>query len=578
MNETIDKINSLWMYTKKGKKRVIPGLILMIVGSVLFATIPMMARSYIDGLVAEKGSYDIVFSDLYFPIFLLFLVILLWFACSAIGKALVVDDVSGRKIREALVSKSEHISVASLEDRVSQDVTATMANDVPVVTKMMRESLPNYIVQLALILFITVMMIWLNIYLALVYFLILVVSFTITRRIGDRMHRQLKMRQESMSALSGYYSDIISSHSLVKLYGLEDRSIEGFNNIDRIHRGTSFRTMSAFGFIEPVSRIIDNVGYFVTAILGCFMITNNSLSFGTFIAFISYATIVGRPLASLADSINRTQISMVSYDRILNFLDETEMPAESAYMPLDYEHVEGKITFENVSFSYPDGTKVLNDLSFEIHPGSMVTVVGEEGSGKSTVSDLIMGFRDATCGRVLLDGEDIADKKRKDLRKAIGISPQDPFVFEGSVYYNLSQTASKEDMAEMSQITGFDECVKRLPKGYDTVVGGRGHGLSSGEKQLMSITRLLLYDTKVMIFDESSSEMDPLTSNAVFSAIREHIHGKTVIIVDNTSTSVQKADAVIFLQKGGKVDIGTHSELMDRNPDYVDMYRNMTTS
>jgi len=578
MDDTVVKARSLMKYTKKGKKKIIPGLVLMAAGTVIFATIPMMAKSYIDGLVAKQGGYDIVVSDLYPSLFLLFLLILFWFGCSAFGKALVVDDISGRKIREALVSKSERISVASLEDHASQDVTATMANDVPVVTKMMMDSLPNIVVQLVLLTFIIVMMFWLNIYLALVYLVILGISFAITRFIGNRMYKQLKTRQESMSEMSGFYSDVISSHSLVKLYGLEDKAADGFNNIDKIHEGTSVRTMSAFGFIDPVSRIIDNVGYFMTAVLGCFMIYENALSFGTFLAFISYATIVGRPLAAFADSINRTQTSMVSYDRILNFLDETEMPAESAYIPLDAEKVTGKITFENVSFSYPDGTKVLNDLSFEIKPGSTVTVVGEEGSGKSTISDLIMGFRDATDGRVLLDGEDIADMKRRDLRKAIGISPQNPFVFEGTVYYNLSQTASKDEIAKMSEITGFDECVKRLPKNYDTVVGGRGHGLSSGEMQLMSITRLLLYDTKVMIFDESSSEMDPLTSTAVFSAIREHIHDKTVIIVDNTPTSVQKADTVIFLQKNGPVDIGTHNELMDRNPHYVDMYRNMMTS
>ena len=578
MGDTVSKAIGLMRYTKKGRKRVFPGLILMTVGTIIFATIPMMAKSYIDGLAEDKGGYDIVVSDLYMSFLILLLLILFWFACSSFGKALVVDDVSGRKIREALVDKSERISVASLEDHASQEVTATMANDVPVVTKMMRDSLPNFVVQLALMLFIMVMMFWLNIYLALVYFAILVVSFNITRLIGKRMHRQLKMRQESMSNLSGFYSDAISSHSLVKLYGLEDRVANGFSTIDKVHEGTSVRSMSAFGFIDPVSRIIDNVGYFMTAVIGCYMIHNGVLSFGTFLAFISYATIVGRPLAAFADSINRTQTSMVSYDRILGFLGETEMPAESAYVPLDADKVAGRITFENVSFSYPDGTEVLKDLNFEIRPGSTVTVVGEEGSGKSTISDLIMGFRDATGGRVLLDGEDIADMKRRDLRKAVGISPQDPFVFEGTVYYNLSQNASEEDMRRMSEITGFDECVRRLPKHYDTVVGGRGHGLSSGETQLMSITRLLLYDTKVMIFDESSSEMDPLTSKAVFSAIHEHIHDKTVIIVDNTPTSVQKADKVIFLRKDGPVDIGTHSELMDRNPNYVDMYRNMMTS
>ena len=330
-----------------------------------------------------------------------------------------------------------------------------------------------------------------------------------------------------------------------------------------------------FGFIEPLSRIIDNVGYFVTAVIGSMMIIDGDLTFGTFLAFISYAAIIGRPLVSFSNSINKIQSATVSYDRILEFLDETEMPDESAYDDIDPQLSKGDIRFEDVSFTYPDGTKALDHVNMTISSGSVVTIIGEEGSGKSTVSDLIMGFRTATEGRVLLDGKDIADVKRSRLRTLIGISSQDPFIFEGSVYYNLSQTASDEAIDRMSELTGFDAFVRKMAKGYNTVVGGRGHGLSSGEMQLLSITRLLLYDPKVMIFDESSSEMDPLTGITAFSSTRDRLKDKTLIIVDNTPLSVKYADTVIFMGKGKVLDIGTHSELMDRNPAYVDMYRNM---
>lgn len=575
MNETLIKLQSLWKYTKKGKRRVIPGILMMILGSLIFAAIPIIARSYIDNLSDGTDSYDIGGTDVYLAMAGLVLMVLAWYILYTWGRNIVIQDVSGKKLRDDLAGKVERISVSSIEDEDSGDVTALLANDCPEVIRAMRMDIPNFFVQLALLIFITSMMFILDIYLALVYFVLLIISYSITRNIGNRMHRQMQIRQESIGRLNGYFSDVITSHSLVKIYGLEGVVKDNFARIDEEHRGSYIRTASMFGFIEPLSRIIDNAGYFLTAVIGSIMIIEGHLTFGTFIAFISYATIIGRPLVSFTSSINRVQGASVSYDRILAFLNKTEMPNESAYEDIDTGAIQGGIRFDKVSFEYPGGVKALTDVDFEIRPGSVVTVIGEEGSGKSTVSDLIMGFRTATEGEVLLDGRNIADLKRSKLRSVVGISSQDPFIFEGSVYYNLSQTASEEEIERVSKLTGFDECVKRLPKGYRTVVGGRGHGLSSGETQLLSITRLLLYDPKVIIFDESSSEMDPLTSTAVFSSIRDHLKGKTVIIVDNTPTSVMHSDTVIFMGKGRVLDIGSHSELMDRNRDYVEMYRNM---
>ncbi len=567
---------TLWKYTKKGKKVIIPGLILMIAGSMLFAAIPMVAREYIDDLSKTAAGFNLSGSELYYAIAGMIGMVLAWFVLYTLGKTIVVNDVSGKKLRDEIAEKTNRISVASIEDHQTGDVAAIMANDVPQVTGAMFEAIPNFFVQLALLLFIILMMFLLDIYLATVYFVLLVVSYMVTRKIGDRMHREMWKKQESMGRLNGYFNDAITSHSLVKIYGLEDKVIDNFDRIDEEHKGTYVRTTSMFGFVEPVSRIIDNIGYFVTAVMGSIMIIEGSTTFGTFLAFISYTAIVGRPLVSFTSSINKIQVAMVSYDRILDYLDEPEMPNESAFEDFDADEVSGSISFRDVSFTYPDGTAALKDVAFEIEPGSMVSIIGEEGSGKSTVSDLIMGFRMSTEGQVLLDGMDVADLKRSRLRSVIGISSQDPFVFEGTVYYNLSRVAPEEEIIRVSKLTGFDECVRKLPKGYDTVIGGRGHGLSSGEKQLLSITRLLLYDPKVMIFDESSSDMDPLTNMAVIASVRDYLKkNKTLIIIDNTSLSVQNADKVIFMGRGRVLDMGTHSELMDRNPAYVEMYRNM---
>ena len=576
MSEYFDKIFSLWKYTKKGKKKVVPALIIMIIGSLIFATIPMIAKNYVDNLSSANEGYDLTVTDLGFAIFALMGLVLAWYILYTYGKSAIVDDVSGKIMRDEIAQKTSRISIATLEERRSGDAAAMMANDVPEVVKAMHTEIPNFFVQLATLIFIVVMMFVLNIYLALVYFVLLIITYHITRRIGNKMHRSMQTKQESIGRLNGYFNDAITSHSLVKIYGLEDKVLANFQRIDEEHTGSYVRTTSVFGYIEPLSRIVDNAGYFITAVLGVIMILEGMTTFGTFLAFISYSTIIGKPLASFTGSINRIQSAMVSYDRILEYLDTTELPDESAYEDIDADSVTGNIEFRNVSFTYPDGTVALSDVNFKIDSGTMVTIIGEEGSGKSTVSDLIMGFRTATSGQVLLDGREISDIKRSKLRSAIGMASQNPVIFEGTVYYNLSQTAADEEIERISKLTGLDDRVRSLPKGYNTVIGGRGHGLSSGEKQLLSITRLMIYNRKVMIFDESSSEMDPLTSTSAFMSMHDNLKGKTVVIVDNTPVSVGYADKIIFMGKGKVLDIGTHEELMDRNPAYVEMYRNMT--
>ena len=569
-------MQTLWKYTKKGKRKQVPALILMIIGSLIFATIPMIAKNYVDSLTKGNDVYSITVSDITFAVFSLIGMVAVWFILYNYGRSAIIDDVSGRIMRDELVSKTNRLSVATLEDRPSGDVTAMMANDVPEVISMMHTEIPNFFVQLAVLIFMMIMMFLLNIYLALVYFILLVFTFVATRRIGDRMHRDMMTKQRSIGKLNGFFSDSISSHSLVKIYGLEDRVTTNFRRIDDVHKGSYVRTTSAFGYVEPLSRIIDNAGYFITAVMGSVMIIEGTTTFSVFLAFISYATIIGRPIASFTGSINKIQRAMVSYERILDYLDTPELPNESAYEDFDPKSAEGNIEFRDVSFTYPDGTVALRDVNFSVRTGSMVAIIGEEGSGKSTVSDLIMGFRTATEGEVLLDGRDITELKRSKLRSVIGMSSQNPFIFEGTVYYNLSQTKSDEDIENVSKMTGLDERVRSMPKGYNTVIGGRGYSLSSGERQLLSVTRLMIYDPKVMIFDESTSEMDPLMSIAAFESMKENMRGKTLIFVDNTPISVKYADTVIFMGKGEILDIGSHTELMDRNPAYVEMFRNMT--
>ena len=273
LNEILRKLQGLWAYTKIGKRRAILAISMMIIGSLIFAAIPMIARSYIDYLVEDsEGAFDIGFSGLVSIIVAILILVVAWYVLYSRGRELMVRDVSGKKARDDFANKANRISVARLEDLRTGDIAASMSNDIPVVIRSMRFHIPDFFVQLAIILFIITMMFWISARLAIVYFVLLLFSYLLTRYIGKRMHRQMRLKQESIGQMNGYFSDVISSHSLVKIYGLEDKAMNNFNSIDEIQRGSYIRTTSAFGFIEPISRIIDNTGYYITAILGTIMI------------------------------------------------------------------------------------------------------------------------------------------------------------------------------------------------------------------------------------------------------------------------------------------------------------------
>lgn len=572
------KYRRIGMFMKFGERKYIAAIVLMVIGSFLLASLPLTVGFMVDRFSehAEDGNYDILLNDLTTAFAVIGLMVAGWYVAYSKGKAMIIRNVSSALIRDTLARKTDRLPASYLTERPEGDMAAMIANDVPAIFRMVTYDIPGAIVQLFIVITMIVLMVCSNFYLACVYMVLFIVSFSVTRYIGRRMMDDLKARQESLGELNGYFGDVITNHSLVKIYRLERMVFGKFREIDDKHNKSFVRTMSAFGYVGPISRIIDNSGYILTAIIGSVMIMRGMITTGMFLAFISYATVIGGPMVSFSENLNRIEDSSAAYDRLLEFIDEEEIYDDSGFEPVDTSAVDGGITFENVSFGYVPDKKVLKDFSVTIDPGMTVAVIGREGSGKSTMSELLMGFRIPSEGSICIDGRDIATMKRSDLRKIVGLSGQDPWIYETTVLDNLSVTEPRERIVEVSRMSTLDSYVNCLPKGYDTVIGGRGHGLSSGEKQILAITRMVLYGTKIMIFDESSSEMDPVTRDRVYRGILPLIEDRTVIIVANTASSVINADRVLFMSEGTVADYGSHEELLDRNQAYAEMFRSMT--
>lgn len=578
-SQTLNKVDRLWMFPTSGKRVVTVAIVLMAVGAFILSLIPFILGKFFDFENVTEDDTPVFVMDndaVFFVVLILFIFTLVWFLTTYLGKKMLYTDIKSGTIRDALAKKSKRLSVTYLEDRQEGDITALIANDVPVVHSMMTQHLPNAITQFAMIVIIVVMMALSSIWLALIYFVLLAITTIITSRIAKSVSKDLENRQRSFGKLNGFFADVVCNSAFIRIYNLKSVVESKFKIIDFDYNRSYIRTASAYGYVGPISRVIDNSGFFITAILGVMMIATDMLSVGMFMAFISYATIIGGPIVSYSASVNMIQSGMASYDRVFEYLDMTENVDDSEYEPVDKTYVRGSIVFDNVSFEYEPGIKTLDRISFSIEPETSIAIVGTGGSGKSTLSDLLLGFKSPTEGSVQLDGKEIGNIKRSDLRKVVGISREIPWIFDGTVAENLSVTASREDIERMSRITGLDEFVSRMPDGYDTKLTISDAMLHDGVRQLLAVTRLMLADPKVLIFDEAASELDPITCDRLFRNIGPFLNDKTVITISNNVYLVTNCDYVLYLDKGHIVDFGVHEELMERCDMYAELFRNMT--
>lgn len=573
-----DDLDFIWSASKTGKKGPIIGTSMIVLGCILFALTPILIGLMIDKFT-QRIEDDIIFSidDVFSPLVVAIVLMIAWYILIVAGRTKLYRDYSSTRIRDALVQKFDKLPAEYFQRHPIGSIGSLITEDIPAVMRIATTHFPSAIAQAATITFIVAMMCLSNIYLGLIYLILTVLSFFITWKLGRSVRSYIKRRQASISKMNGLFSDSMNNHSMLKSYRLEGKAKRRFAKMESEREVSIVRSNNASSYIEPFGRIIDNTGYIASALIGVYMISNGLLTTGMFLSFISYATIIGRPIVTFLDSIYQMQDGSVSMDRITSVLKSKELPDETGLRPLDVDDIKGNISFENVSFGYTKDRLAVDRISFDAKAGTITTLVGVAGSGKSTITDLLMKYRMASEGRITIDGIDINDIRRDDLRKVIGVSPQVPWIFEGTIADNIGYSkegATREEIIEASKAVGFDEFVMKHPEGYDKMLGD-GCGLSSGEMQLLSLARLALYDPKIVILDDSTSDVDPITRYGLINKAEDWLYGKTVIISATDVSSMIIAHNVVYMRSGKIDDMGIHSELMSRNEDYAELFRSM---
>ena len=551
-------------------------LIIMLISTILLTFVPIIVGIYIDRVIGEwtVGNPDV--SYILDMALIIILVITIWYASNThASKGLVKLGMAvTRRMRSEINRKVQKLPMSYVDSHPAGRMTALLTNDISFVYNLLSTDLIGALAYISTSAIIVVLMIITNIWMGIFFAALVPASVLVAQWVGKRAGHHFVREKKTVATLNGQVLDTLSNHRLAKTFLLEDTLLEKYDRVNEAHR-VSFTWSRLFsGLIEPSVTVISNIGYVAAAAMGALLMMNGMLSQGLFVAFIFYVRAVSKPMVSSSASINNIHTEMVSLNRILDFLEEKEIEDEGSKDPFLIDNVKGEICFEDVTFSYDGERDVLHDVSFKVECGSVVALIGPTGSGKSTIANLLLKFYEPKSGRITLDDRDIASIRTEDLMGAYGTILQLPWMFSGTFRENIcfGDDIPEDRMVEAARTTGLDNFVRKLPNGYDALIGEGGHTLSQMEMKLLCMTRVLLSDPKVLVLDEATSGLDPSTEMHIIRSLRQVMAGRTVIMTTHNMRLASKADKIIVMDSGRVLEAGSHDELMAKSGRYCDLY------
>ena len=479
------------------------------------------------------------------------------------------------RLREDVEAKINRLPLAYF-DRVQRgELISRVTNDIDNITQTMQQSLSGALTAVLTVVGVLIMMFSISWQLAIVALVALPLMGVIFGVIGPRSQKAFAAQWQKVGRLNARVEESFSGHALVRVYGREEDAREKFQEENEELYQASFKAQFLSGLMMPSMMFIGSLTYVGIAVLGGLMVASGQLRLGDVQAFIQYSQQFTQPLSELGGMAAVVQSGTASAERVFHLLDEDEQEpdAEDAPAPVDGS---GVIEFEHVAFSYSPDKPLIRDLSFRVEPGQTVAIVGPTGAGKTTLVNLLMRFYELDRGRILLDGQDIAELTRDDVRSRTGMVLQDPWLFAGTIRDNIrygKESATDEEIVEAAVATRVDRFVHSLPDGYDTVLDEDAANVSAGEKQLITIARAFVAQPAVLILDEATSSVDTRTElllQHAMSALRE---GRTSFVIAHRLSTIRDADLILVMEHGAIVEKGTHDELIAAQGAYWRLYR-----
>ena len=483
-------------------------------------------------------------------------------------------------MRRQVDEKLGRLPLKFYDTRTHGEIMSRAINDLDNISSTLQQSLTQLITSAVTLVGVVVMMLTISPLLSLVVVLTLPLSVFVTTTIAKRSQTYFARQQRVLGELNGHVEEMYNGHKIVKAFGRERASIATFDSLNDKLYDAGWRAQFVSGMIMPLMNFIGNIGYVFVAVIGGIMVTQRAITLGDVQAFIQYARQFTMPITQLASITNTIQLTIASAERVFELLDETEESPDAANAPMIAEP-RGEVQFEHVRFGYSEGAPLMEDMNIDVRPGQMIAIVGPTGAGKTTLVNLLMRFYDVNGGAIRLDGVDIRELRRGNLRRMFGMVLQDTWLFNDTIRENIAygrEHATEGEIVAAAKAAQADHFIRTLPHSYDTVLNQDATNISQGQKQLLTIARAFLADPAVLILDEATSSVDTRTEILIQKAMSELMKGRTSFVIAHRLSTVRDADLILVMNHGSIIEQGTHEGLLAKGGFYAELYNSQFTA
>ena len=563
-------------------RRVIVLVFILAIGSTVFSIVgPKIlgnaTTELFNGILAKiAGTGDVPF-DVIGRILLAALGLYALSAALSYGQGWLMTDVAINvtyKLRKEMMEKVNRMPFRYFDGTPHGEVLSLLTNDVDTINQTLNQSLTQIITSLVTVVGILVMMLTISWQMTLVALTIVPVSMFIVMVIVRQSQRFFKEQQDYLGHVNGHVEEMFGGHLIVKAFNGEDKSIDKFDGYNKTLYGSAWKSQFFSSIMMPVMRLVGNLGYVAVVVLGGWLTIRKAIEIGDIQAFIQYINSFTQPITQLANISNVLQSTVAAAERVFEFLEKPEETPETD-SPVSLARVEGHVEFRGVHFGYEADQPVIKGFSSEIKPGQKIAIVGPTGAGKTTIVKLLMRFYDVDSGAILIDGHDVRQVTRADLRAMFGMVLQDTWLFNGTILDNIRygrEDAAEEEVIAAAQAAHVDHFIHTLPDGYHSVLNEEVTNISQGQKQLLTIARAFLADSPMLILDEATSSVDTHTEILIQKAMEKLMRGRTSFIIAHRLSTIQNADMILVMRDGNIVEQGTHDELLAKGGFYADLY------